>query len=232
MSRAAPTSVTQRCDDSHEEMRVPARQRADPMSARAGARGWGSGRGMRHVFRANLVARRGRNAPPAHTVPAPCAHRHTSGCGVARRFTERGNYISRRSQQQTMNSSPNQRTSRIKRAFSLALVVVSVLAAGVLPTCGDGFCCSVESAVPTVHAQMPCCASPSFAPRDVSPSRAVTTLSAGSLTSPRMWAPAALVTWSHASVSPSRVQATLATASTAHPEPTPPLFLLNAQFLI
>lgn len=124
-----------------------------------------------------------------------------------------------------------QRTSRLKRASILALAVVSALAAGVLPTCGDGLCCSIMPAVPTVHAQMPCCASPSIAPRDVSQPQAVTT-SAGSLISPQMWAPVALVMRPYASVVPSRVQATLATVSPAPSEPTPPLFLLNAQFLI
>lgn len=130
-----------------------------------------------------------------------------------------------------MNSSLTQRTSRIKRAVTLALAVVSVLVAGVLPTCGDGLCCSVKPAVPTAHAQMPCCA-PSFAPRDAARPQVATTSPAGSLISPQMWAPAALVTWSIATDSSLRVQATLATASKALLEPTPPIFLLNAQFLI
>jgi hypothetical protein len=86
---------------------------------------------------------------------------------------------------------------------------------------------------PTVRSQMPCCdAETSIAPRDTVVSLQPTTFAGFSSPQPQMWAPVALVVRTGAAVLPSRVLATLATVSSAHPEPFPPIFLLNAQFLI
>jgi len=82
-----------------------------------------------------------------------------------------------------------------------------------------------------MHAQMPCCAQTSFAPREaVSLQPAVF---AGLFPPPQTLVPVVVVAqYGTADLHPSRVQATLTTASPALHEPTPPLFLLNAQFLI
>ena len=128
-----------------------------------------------------------------------------------------------------LSTESNRSTSRRLRASFLALAVIAVVAAGVLPTCADSLCCSKSPARQTVHSQMPCC-EPTIAPRDA---RLQPVTAAGSLLLPQTWAPVAVVELHGASdfLSP-RVQATLATASSAHSEPDPPLFLLNAQFLI
>ena len=131
-----------------------------------------------------------------------------------------------------MSVSQISRTSmrRSLRACFLALAVIAVLTAGVLPSCG-GICCPVATDVAAVHAQMPCCASGAqIAQRDAL--RAQPATFTGYSSSPQTWAPVAVVVQPGASVVPPRVQATLATASRAHLEPSSPLFLLNAQFLI
>ena len=118
------------------------------------------------------------------------------------------------------------------RAFVLALTVIPVLFAGVLPTCADGLYCPVTPDVPAVHSQMPCCeGGPSFAPRTVARMQPATF--AGHFDSPQMWAPAAWVAQPAATfLVPPRVLATLATASRSRQETSSPIFLLNAQFLI
>lgn len=127
-----------------------------------------------------------------------------------------------------LNRGSNRSTSRRLRASFLALAVIAVFAAGVLPTCADSLCCS-RAGEQTVQAEMPCC-EPTIAPREFS-LQPVTP--AGSALLPQTWAPVAVVEPPGASPSiPPRVQATLATVSQAHLEPPPSLFLLNAQFLI
>lgn len=125
-----------------------------------------------------------------------------------------------------------QHTSNRIRAFVLALAVVPALVAGALPMCAPGLCCPVAPDAPAVHSQMPCCSvEPSFVPRDAIRLQPAT--SAGPFLSPPTWAPVAVVAGPGADgFLPPRVQATLTTVSTAHHEPPPPLFLLNAQFLI
>jgi len=127
-----------------------------------------------------------------------------------------------------MSSELNRSASRRHRASFLALAVIAVVAAGVLPACLDSGCCPLTGER-TVQSQMPCC-EPTIAPRDLS-LRPVT--SAGSVLLPQTWAPVAVVEPPGASPSiPPRVQATLATASRAHQQPPPTLFLLNAQLLL
>jgi hypothetical protein len=155
-----------------------------------------------------------------------CVAHHTCTCvATPRRFAAAPTL-----RLESVNVNDNRTAQRIRTAIILAVTLATVLTAGILPTCGDGACCVLGPAQATVHAQMPCCASMT-APRDV-PRPGVVTTSAGSLVSPQTWAPVALVMRPYASGSPSRVQATLTTVPTAHPEPTPPIFLLNAQFLI
>ena len=121
-------------------------------------------------------------------------------------------------------------TPRALRGAYLTLALLTVLT-GVLPSCADAFCCPIAGE-PTVQTQMPCCSQPSLAPRDAL--RSLPATSAGSIPSPQVWAPAAVVESSGAPgfAPPPRVQATLTTASVAPSEPRPPIFLLNAQFLI
>lgn len=120
--------------------------------------------------------------------------------------------------------------SRKIRACFLALAVIAVLTAGVLPTCG-GICCPVAPDAVTLNAQMPCCApGASFAPSDAL--RLQPAAFAGYSSLPQTWVPVAVVAQPGTVSLPPRVQATLTTASRAHREPSSPLFLLNAQFLI
>lgn len=130
-----------------------------------------------------------------------------------------------------VKASPSSRMPRrILQGCCLALAVITVLASGVLPACG-GMCCPVAEDEAAVHAQMPCCAEPTFSPSDAL--RLLPATFAGLSSSPQTWVPVAVVERPGTfEVSPPRVQATLTIASRAHHEPTPPLFLLNAQFLI
>jgi len=83
-----------------------------------------------------------------------------------------------------MSSELNRSASRRHRASFLALAVIAVVAAGVLPACLDSGCCPLTGER-TVQSQMPCC-EPTIAPRDLS-LRPVT--SAGSVLLPQTWAP-------------------------------------------
>ncbi|HEV7241556.1 MAG TPA: hypothetical protein VGQ36_20155 [Thermoanaerobaculia bacterium] len=106
------------------------------------------------------------------------------------------------------------------------LVVIAVLVAGVFPPCSGDACCAI-SAEPSVHREMPCCAESSMVSRDPDPARVVPATSAGSVP------PVAVVESPDTSDSiQPRVHTTLVLASSTHHQPDPPLFLLNAQFLI
>jgi hypothetical protein len=159
-------------------------------------------------------------------ITGPGASSHASPGSTAATF--------RIGSQSTMSSrihrsTPRRHAPRAKVAI-LALVAITVLVAAVLPACLDGGCCSNAGEM-TVHMQMPCCSESTLAPRDAV--RPLPATSTGSVPSPQMWAPVAVVDLPGASgFLPPRVQATLPIASTAHHEPSPPLFLLNAQFLI
>ncbi|HUP61937.1 MAG TPA: hypothetical protein VNA69_16135 [Thermoanaerobaculia bacterium] len=124
------------------------------------------------------------------------------------------------------------RSQQTVKGLHITLIIATVLAAGVLPACVPGVCCAVLPDASTIHAQMPCCAmTNSFAPRDAMRLQPATF--AGSTSPlPQMWAPVAVVARPGAPVVPPRVQTTLDTALEARHEPSPPLFLLNAQFLI
>ena len=118
------------------------------------------------------------------------------------------------------------------RKTLLVLAAIAVFAAGVLPACVPALCCPVSTAAPSVHAEMPCCApSATFVPRDDTRQQPATVASATSLL-PQKWAPVAMVAPRSAQFSSPHVQTARDTVLRAHPEPSPPLFLLNAQFLI
>lgn len=119
--------------------------------------------------------------------------------------------------------------SRRFRAIFLALTTVAVFAAGALPACAGAVCCPTPTE-PVAHAQMPCCEGQTSIARS-SALRLQTVTFAGFSFSPQLCDPVALVARTGASA-PAGVQAARATVSAALHEPSPPLFLLNAQFLI
>lgn len=108
------------------------------------------------------------------------------------------------------------------RALSLLVATVMLIAAAVFPACIPGCCKANEEA--SMRAQMPCCdEQPSMTEREVSATR-------NAVTAP-LHAPRAIV--QHTVATP------LQDAAAQHivhaqpqPQPSPPLFLLNAQFLI
>jgi hypothetical protein len=126
-------------------------------------------------------------------------------------------------------SSTDQRIPRRRfRAIGLALATIVVLAAGILPACVPGMCCPVTD-TPTVHTQMPCCqGQDSIASSDLDEVRPATF--AGHSFKPQTWAVAAVSTQTASPVA--HIAATRNRGRDAHHQPSPPLFLLNAQFLI
>lgn len=119
-----------------------------------------------------------------------------------------------------MNALPSLR----RRATALLVATLLLAGAGVLPVCG-GFCCA-SGDDESMHAQMPCCETPSsLAPMDavrVPPA----TVTAGIALQPPALPPVTMLV----PVPPAR--AAFDRTSDAHHEPSPPLFLLNAQLLI
>ncbi|HYH09013.1 MAG TPA: hypothetical protein VEK11_18310 [Thermoanaerobaculia bacterium] len=110
------------------------------------------------------------------------------------------------------------------RLASCALALIVVLASVILPTCG-GICCP-KTADASIHAQMPCCAGESsMASREASPAHPATF-------APRATAPVAVVALPCDVPPAPRIQRTELVADRTPHEPAPPLFLLNAQFLI
>jgi len=111
------------------------------------------------------------------------------------------------------------RPKRLVTAFAALMVL-----AGVLPVCIPGLCCDTSDA-PAMHAQMPCCAGEtSMTPRE--PVRVQPATFAAFASNP-LHAMAPVVV-----VQPAAISFTPDATSSSHHEPSPPLFLLNAQFLI
>jgi len=111
------------------------------------------------------------------------------------------------------------------RAAILMAVALTVLAAGLLP-CAGTLCCKAEKTA-TMHAQMPCCV-PSMAQRDTRTEPST----AAAIALPLQQEIATTVATS-ISEPPARNDAHARTfADAPAPPPTPPLFLLNEQFLI
>ncbi|HEY0156666.1 MAG TPA: hypothetical protein VGF28_05175 [Thermoanaerobaculia bacterium] len=111
--------------------------------------------------------------------------------------------------------------TRRTRAGILMLAAFFVLAAGIVPACGS-FCCAREAA-DSMHAAMPCCESqPKLERAQVlrMPQATSVSLPAAHVAAP-VTAPA----------SPPARALTLAALPGMH-EPSPPLFLRNAQLLI
>jgi hypothetical protein len=108
-----------------------------------------------------------------------------------------------------------------RRSVCLALAAMAVFVAAILPACGVA-CCALEQEA-SMHAEMPCCESPSLAPTD-------SNLPAVKAAVPlQVLAP--IVAESSAPVAP-HVHVRVSEPLHAHAELSPPLFLLNAQFLI
>ncbi len=111
------------------------------------------------------------------------------------------------------------------RSTILVLATVSLLAASVLPACAEGLCCPVTPDAPMIHAAMPCCAEPAMtASRDLSALRPA----ADGLFS----VPVATIERLPAMDVPSHIRVVADFTLDAPHEPSPPLFLLNEQFLI
>jgi hypothetical protein len=113
--------------------------------------------------------------------------------------------------------------SRRLGAWGLTLALVAVLAAAAVPSCADSLCCKLAGEK-TVAPAMPCC-EPSMSAGDTHPPplKVEDRQSGRSASLLAESGQAGLPILHHASLSPpERVQ---------H-EPSPPLFLLNAQFRI
>lgn len=109
------------------------------------------------------------------------------------------------------------------KTAAVCLLAILVLAAGVLPVCTAEGCCAREAGT-SVYAPMPCCDESTVTPREAV--RILPAMSAGLAAA----APVAVIVVPDAV--PARVPVAHAGASSAHYEPDPPIFLLNAQFLI
>ena len=112
--------------------------------------------------------------------------------------------------------------SRRLGAWGLTLALIAVIAAAVIPTCADSLCCARDSET-AVQAQMPCC-EPSISQRnlDLQPLKVEdrqSCLSVAELPEGQT----GLSVLHHAATPRGR---------RAEARPAPPLFLLNAQFLI
>ena len=110
------------------------------------------------------------------------------------------------------------------RLAHCALALLVVLASVTLPACG-GICCP-KAAEASVHAEMPCCAGASaMTPREASPAQPATFA--------RVATPIAVLTRPAAfAESPALVRSAPHVDRETPHEPTPPLFLMNAQVLL
>lgn len=112
--------------------------------------------------------------------------------------------------------------SRRLGAWGLTLALIAVIAAAVIPTCADSLCC-IPGGEARVKAQMACC-EPSISSGDVRQQPMTFTAQAFL---PQTDAPAATT------FEPPVLRADSPPGiSAAHHQPSPPLFLRNAQFLI
>ena len=112
--------------------------------------------------------------------------------------------------------------SRRLGAWSLTLALVAVIAAAVIPTCADSLCCLLSGET-TVKAQMPCC-EPSITQRgaELQPLKVEDRQSCLSIAEDGQAGLPVL----HLAVED------LPPPRAVRHEPSPPLFLLNAQFRI
>ena len=101
------------------------------------------------------------------------------------------------------------------------LAAMCVLAASLAPACG-ALCCA-DDTIPTIHAAMPCCETqPRIARSEAMRVPQATTVAVDA----QVATPIAAI-----SIPASRI-AVVATPATSHHQPSPPLFLRNAQLLI
>ena len=113
--------------------------------------------------------------------------------------------------------------SRRLGAWGLTLALMAVIAAAVIPTCADSLCCARDGEM-AMQAQMPCC-EPSMSQKDfeLQPLKVEDRQSCLSI--------AALPGQAGSPVLHLRSALDAAVPAGLHP-PSPPLFLLHAQFLI
>src|SRR5688500_20129277 len=117
-------------------------------------------------------------------------------------------------------------SSRRIRAGILTLVAFAVIAAGAVPLCTE-FCCPPAPPEASFHAPMPCCAGED----SMSPSDATDVQHAPPATA-RVHAPRPVAIADTLTLpSVPALRGEWARVLTRH-DPSPPLFLLNAQFLI
>lgn len=109
------------------------------------------------------------------------------------------------------------------KSATVCLLAILVVATGVLPVCAVEGCCAKDGGT-SIHAPMPCCDESTVTPREAV--RILPPISAGLVAA----APVAVI--EVPDPVPARVPAAHASASAERFEPDPPLFLLNAQFLI
>lgn len=112
--------------------------------------------------------------------------------------------------------------SRRLGAWGLTLALVAVLAAAVIPTCAGSLCCMLAGEK-TVTAAMPCC-EPSMSAGDTPPQPLKV--------EDRQFCPSLPSAESAQTASPVLHLAALPPPEDSQLEPSPPLFLLNAQFRI
>ena len=111
------------------------------------------------------------------------------------------------------------------KSAAVTLLAIVVLAGGLVPACMGGGCC-VKELEASVHNEMPCCKESAIAPSSA-PARAVPAPAPTHIAAPvaTIALPGAI------EIAPQRI-AVAAHDAAEHREPSPPLFLLNAQFLI
>jgi hypothetical protein len=107
------------------------------------------------------------------------------------------------------------------------LAAMAMLFAGLGATC-DALCCPLAPAQSSMHAAMPCCAGTASMSRSESTRLPAATTTAQVQTP----APAKAVVTIATNTAPMRVTSHRSAPSPAHHEPSPPLFLRNAQLLI
>jgi hypothetical protein len=109
-----------------------------------------------------------------------------------------------------------------RRAVCLVLAALAMFVASVLPACGTA-CCAAEAEA-SMHATMPCCETPSVRPSD-STTQAVKQPVSVQIAAAPLVVDRVAVVMQPAPPSRRETEDTL-------PDTAPPLFLLNAQFLI
>jgi hypothetical protein len=118
-------------------------------------------------------------------------------------------------------------TRRIRTGM-LMLAAFALIAAGLAPLCG-ALCCPAAPAAISMHAAMPCCAGEASMARseDMREQQSTTATARVDVSPPAVGVVSVIARQANAPSGRHEV-----TRSAAQQQPSPPLFLLNAQFLI